>query len=215
MAGPRSTRTMSVATVRGRRSRLTASTVPQKPPPTMTRVLCIVENSTKQVNDSFANILRDSWSNTRRIPAKGRPMRPSKSIYYADFVVYPAVIVGLAAFGLNRSNWQNLIEWLCIAMAGFVIWTLLEYVLHRSVLHKKTYFAPMHGQHHASPLSFIGTPPWISVFVLCGTLLVPIWWCVGFNVADGVTVGVMIGYWSYGVVHHMIHHHAHDSSSVY
>ena len=142
-------------------------------------------------------------------------MRPSKSTYYADFVVYPVVIAGLAACGLTRSTWQNRIEWLCVAMAGFVIWTLLEYVLHRSVLHEKTYFAPMHGQHHAAPLSFIGTPAWISVAVLSGAFFFPIWFWLGFNLADGLTAGVMTGYWWYGVVHHMVHHHSNTASPSY
>jgi len=59
----------------------------------------------------------------------------------------------------------------------------------------------MHGLHHASPLALIGTPSWISVVVLSVTILVPAWLCLGFNVADGLTVGVMLGYWWYGVVH--------------
>jgi sterol desaturase/sphingolipid hydroxylase (fatty acid hydroxylase superfamily) len=142
-------------------------------------------------------------------------MRPSKLTYYADFVVYPVVIVGLAAAGLPRATWAYRAEWLCAAVAGFVIWTLLEYVLHRSVLHNKTYFAPMHGEHHAAPLAFIGTPAWVSVSVLCLAFLGPAWACFGFDVADGLTVGVMLGYWWYGVVHHAIHHWAHKSSSTY
>ena len=142
-------------------------------------------------------------------------MRPSKLTYYADFVVYPVVIVGLAAVGLAPSTWQNRAEWLCAAIAGFVTWTLLEYVLHRSVLHKKTYFAPMHGEHHAAPLAFLGTPAWISVSVLSLAFLVPGWYWLGFNVADGLTVGVMLGYWWYGVVHHMIHHRTNTASPSY
>jgi sterol desaturase/sphingolipid hydroxylase (fatty acid hydroxylase superfamily) len=143
-------------------------------------------------------------------------MRPSKLTYYADFVVYPVVIVGLAAAGLPaQSTWQNRAEWLCAAMAGFVTWTLLEYVLHRSVLHKKTYFAPMHGEHHAAPLSLIGTPAWVSVSVLSLAFLVPAWYWLGFNVADGLTVGVMLGYWWYGVVHHVVHHRANTASPSY
>jgi sterol desaturase/sphingolipid hydroxylase (fatty acid hydroxylase superfamily) len=142
-------------------------------------------------------------------------MRPSKLTYYADFVVYPVVIVGVAAGGLTGTNWQNCTEWVAAAVAGFVMWTLLEYVLHRSVLHKKTYFAPMHGEHHAAPLAYIGTPAWVSVSVLSGCVLLPVWWWVGFNVADGLTVGVMLGYWWYGVVHHVIHHHANTSSPSY
>jgi sterol desaturase/sphingolipid hydroxylase (fatty acid hydroxylase superfamily) len=142
-------------------------------------------------------------------------MRPSKMTYYADFVVYPVVIVGLAGAGLTRTTWQNRTEWLCAAVAGFVTWTFLEYVLHRSVLHRKTYFAPMHGQHHAAPLAFIGTPAWVSVSVLSACFLLPVWWWAGFNVADGLTVGVMLGYWWYGVVHHVIHHRANKSSPSY
>ena len=45
--------------------------------------------------------------------------------------------------------------------------------------------------------------------------LFPVWCFLGFNVADGLTVGVMFGYWWYGVVHHVIHHHANTSSPSY
>ena len=142
-------------------------------------------------------------------------MRPSKLTYYADFVVYPVVIVGLAAVGAVHSTWHSLPAWLCLAVVGFLIWTLLEYILHRAVLHQKTYFAPMHGEHHAAPLSFIGTPPWVSVSVLTAIFLLPVWRWAGFDVADGLTVGVMTGYWWYGVVHHILHHHANTSSPSY
>ena len=143
-------------------------------------------------------------------------MRPRKLTYYSDFVVYPVVIVGLAALGVvTHATWVDRTEWLCVGLVGFVAWTLVEYVLHRSVLHKHTYFAPMHGQHHASPLAFIGTPSWISVSVLCLVVLVPTWLWLGFYLADGLTVGVMLGYWWYGLVHHVIHHHANAPSPSY
>jgi cyclopropane-fatty-acyl-phospholipid synthase len=142
-------------------------------------------------------------------------MRPSKLIYYSDFYVYPPVIVGLAAVGVAHATWTDRTEWLCVVAAGYLIWTLMEYVLHRSVLHKKTYFAPLHGQHHSAPLSFIATPPWVSVLVLSGLFLFPVWWYFGFDVADGLTVGVMTGYWWYGIVHHVIHHHVQRASPSY
>ena len=142
-------------------------------------------------------------------------MRPSKLTYYADFVVYPVVIVGLAAAGVTHTHWAERSEWLAAGGAGFTFWTLLEYILHRSVLHRKTYFAPMHAQHHSSPLAFLGTPFWISVAVLSALFLVPAWLYAGFNVADGLTVGVMLGYWWYGVVHHVIHHRANKYPETY
>jgi sterol desaturase/sphingolipid hydroxylase (fatty acid hydroxylase superfamily) len=142
-------------------------------------------------------------------------MRPSKLTYYGDFVVYPVVITGLAVAGLTGASWHSATELLCSAAAGFLIWTLLEYVLHRSVLHRKTYFAPLHGQHHAAPLALIGTPAWISVSVLCAGTLLPAWRWLGFNIAVGLTAGVMLGYWWYGIVHHIVHHRVNKPSTSY
>jgi sterol desaturase/sphingolipid hydroxylase (fatty acid hydroxylase superfamily) len=139
----------------------------------------------------------------------------SKLSYYSDFVVYPLVLIALTATNINHVTWASGTEWLGTVMAGLVLWTLAEYVLHRIALHRIAYFSAMHGQHHAAPLALIGTPSWISVSVLSLVILVPVWLCLGFNIADGLTVGVMLGYWWYGLVHHVIHHHANKSSPSY
>jgi len=47
-------------------------------------------------------------------------------------------------------------------------------------------FSPMHSLHHGAPLDFIGTPSWVSVSVWVGVILLPLWWWIGFNVADGL-----------------------------
>ena len=142
-------------------------------------------------------------------------MQLSKLSYYSDFVVYPLVLIALTAANITHVTWTSGTEWLGVAMAGLVLWTLAEYVLHRIALHRMAYFSPMHAQHHAAPLALIGTPSWISVSVLSLVILVPAWLCLGFNIADGLTVGVMLGYWWYGLVHHVIHHHANKSSPSY
>ena len=142
-------------------------------------------------------------------------MQLSKLSYYSDFVVYPLVLVALTAININHVTWTSGAEWLGASMAGLAFWTLAEYALHRIALHRMPYFSPMHGLHHASPLALIGTPSWISVSVLSLAILVPAWLCLGFNVADGLTVGVMLGYWWYGLVHHVIHHHANTPSPSY
>jgi sterol desaturase/sphingolipid hydroxylase (fatty acid hydroxylase superfamily) len=142
-------------------------------------------------------------------------MQLSKFSYYADFVVYPVVIVTLAAIAIDRSTWANGAEWLGAGLAGMVLWTLMEYALHRVALHRMRYFSPMHDLHHAAPLDLIGTPSWISVSVLSLGILLPVRFFFGFIVADGLTVGVMFGYWWYGVVHHVIHHRAHTSAPTY
>ena len=142
-------------------------------------------------------------------------MALSKFSYYSDFVVYPITVVALTAVNFKQFTWHGGREWLGACLAGLVLWTLLEYVLHRIALHWMPIFSPMHSLHHGEPLALIGTPSWISVTVWLSVILLPLWWCVGFNVANGMTVGVMTGYWWYGYVHHVIHHHARKASSAY
>ena len=142
-------------------------------------------------------------------------MRLSKLSYYSDFVLYPVVLITLTAFDFNHLFRASGVEWLFAVAAGLLLWTLLEYALHRIALHRMVYFSPMHGLHHASPLDFIGTPTWVSVSVLISVIFVPTWIFLGFNTADGLTVGVMLGYWWYGVVHHVIHHRTGATSPSY
>jgi sterol desaturase/sphingolipid hydroxylase (fatty acid hydroxylase superfamily) len=142
-------------------------------------------------------------------------MQLSKLGYYSDFFIYPAGVVALAAIAVLDMTWAGAVEWAGAGIAGLVLWTLMEYVLHRHTLHRWRYFSPMHGLHHATPLAFIGTPTWMSVSILCVAIFLPSWWGFGFNVADGLMVGVMSGYWWYGVVHHLIHHRSELASSGY
>ncbi len=135
-------------------------------------------------------------------------MHLSKFSYYSDFIAYPIVIMVLATASIAGDSWPARTEWFAAAAAGFVLWTLLEYVLHRIALHRIAYLVPLHDAHHASPLSLVGTPTWFSVATLLATIFLPAWWCFGVNVAGGLTAGVMTGYWWYGVVHHIIHHGA-------
>lgn len=140
-------------------------------------------------------------------------MQLSKFAYYSDFVVYPMAVTTLMAadfrHGYEPGGWLWLGAWLLACLSGTVAWTLLEYGLHRVALHFMAYFSPMHALHHADPLGRIGTPSWISVTVWLGCVLLPCYFWLGFNIADGATVGIMLGYWWYGIVHHVIHHHAH------
>jgi sterol desaturase/sphingolipid hydroxylase (fatty acid hydroxylase superfamily) len=142
-------------------------------------------------------------------------MRLSKLGYYSDFVVYPLVVIALTAGDYHHLFRAGGAEWLAAAAVGLLLWTLMEYALHRIALHRVSYFAAMHGLHHAAPLAFIGTPTWFSVAVLCTVFLLPAWLGLGFNIAAGLTVGVMLGYWWYGVVHHVIHHRGGSPSASY
>jgi sterol desaturase/sphingolipid hydroxylase (fatty acid hydroxylase superfamily) len=143
-------------------------------------------------------------------------MALSKFTYYSDFVVYPIVVISLVgANARHAAAGRNGEEWLGACLAGVVVWTFLEYAIHRIALHRMPVFSPMHSLHHGAPLAYIATPSWVSVSVWLSVFGLPLWWLAGFNVADGIMVGIMTGYWWYGYVHHVIHHHAHKPSSPY
>ncbi len=133
-------------------------------------------------------------------------MRLSKWGYYADFVIYPVVIAVLGTASLDTVNARAAAAWAGALLVGTGTWTLLEYWLHRIALHRTAYLASMHALHHRAPQDYVGTPTWLSLAVLIGFLLLPIWHFVGFPIASGLTAGVMIGYLWYGLTHHWIHH---------
>ncbi len=139
----------------------------------------------------------------------------SKTSYYADFWLYPPVLLGLAATGLAGADWRAVGVWAALVVAGFVFWTFLEYLLHRVALHYMPYFSPMHGVHHAAPLSYVGTPTWISFCVWGSFVFAPAWWVGGLPIATSLTFGVMLGYFWYGLVHHVIHHHRNSPTGTY
>ena len=133
-------------------------------------------------------------------------MQLSKAAYYADFYVYPVVIVTLTAAALLRATWMDAAGWLAAVAAGLVSWTLIEYGIPRVALHRIAFFIPMHDEHHTAPLAYIGTPTWITLSVLLAAFFVPAWRWHSFTLASGLTAGVMSGYVWYGAMHHLIHH---------
>jgi sterol desaturase/sphingolipid hydroxylase (fatty acid hydroxylase superfamily) len=133
-------------------------------------------------------------------------MHLSKPGYYADFVVYPALILALLAFQLMQAGtWRY---WLCsgLSLAGIAIWTLFEYLLHRHVLHRVPILHDMHEVHHADPSALVGTPSWLTLLLFLVGALLPSWWAFGSAPASALTAGMMFGYLCYVGVHHVTHH---------
>ncbi|MFI5010935.1 MAG: sterol desaturase family protein [Hyphomicrobiales bacterium] len=133
-------------------------------------------------------------------------MQLSKAGYYADFVVYPLLILGLLAFQLVEAGAWRYWAFMGLALAGFAIWTLFEYLLHRHVLHKVPILHDMHEAHHADPSALVGTPSWLSSLLFLVGALLPAWWALGFTSASVLTAGMMFGYLCYVGVHHVTHH---------
>src|SRR5690242_8531164 len=110
--------------------------------------------------------------------AEATDMRLSRKAYYADFAIYPAVLIVLAASAALEPSWTQRLNWVAAFAIGAAGWTLIEYLLHCFVLHGRSIFAPLHAVHHESPRAFVGTPTWISLGVFSLVLFVPTWICV-------------------------------------
>jgi sterol desaturase/sphingolipid hydroxylase (fatty acid hydroxylase superfamily) len=131
-------------------------------------------------------------------------MRLSKAGYYADYVVYPVLLLPLAAVAVVDRTLEERAAW-CIALCGGVIaFTLLEYLTHRVLLHGVPPFSGLHDVHHRSPTADIGIPTWLSA-AFGGAVFASLYLGAGLNLASGLTAGLILGYLWFGLLHHAVH----------
>lgn len=125
-------------------------------------------------------------------------------------VVFLPAIVALLVVGLDRVG-IAVLGW---ALAGYALWTLFEYWMHRVVFH----FEPqrglgaklhwiIHGVHHDHPNDpmRLVMPPSVSVplalIVYAGFAAT-----LGSHHAPGFGGGFLAGYLSYDMTHYLLHH---------
>jgi len=125
--------------------------------------------------------------------------------FYAPFI---AVLAWLSFEALGLST-------ICFAeIAGYVVWTLIEYFGHRYIFHTefpgrlgaRLHFL-IHGVHHAhpnDPLRLV-MPPLLSAPIMAIALVVT-FAIVGRPLAYPVLMGFIIGYLIYDMVHYCVHH---------
>lgn len=126
-------------------------------------------------------------------------------VYFADFVLYPLVIVAGAGVLLWRGAgplWAMLLA----AVLGFFAWSLIEYLLHRFVFHGVQPFQRWHEAHHQRPFALIGTSTAVSLALMALLVYWPLSVLLGHWLALSATLGVAAGYLLYVLVHHATHH---------
>lgn len=130
----------------------------------------------------------------------------------APFVFWVPVLV----YFLYRSV-HNHIAWLSmpfLVIAGILVWSITEYVLHRFVFHRigpsplarRMYFI-LHGVHHDFPqdATRLVMPLGVSIPMgLASYLLLRL--VFGPTLVDPVFVGYGIGYLAYDGIHYAVHH---------
>ena len=125
-------------------------------------------------------------------------------------IFLPAIVVlGVLAFGRMAA-----LPALGLIAAGYLLWTLSEYWIHRAIFH----FEPedglgarfhwiVHGVHHDhpnDPLRLV-MPPSVSV-PGSSLFLVGFWLVLGLPSALAVGTGFLIGYLVYDMTHYYLHH---------
>jgi sterol desaturase/sphingolipid hydroxylase (fatty acid hydroxylase superfamily) len=90
-------------------------------------------------------------------------------------------------------------------LGGLGVWTLLEYVIHRFVLHRIDPFRRWHLEHHCQPSVPMRTPLWFSMLLVGALVAIPLLWPTNSYVAASFSCGLIIGYVAHEVVHHRLH----------
>ena len=132
-------------------------------------------------------------------------MHLSRVSFFADFYVYPSLAVVFVAFALILAPHR----WPAISLAfftGIAVWTFIEYIMHRYVLHHLTWIKDQHAKHHDDQYALIGTPTWLSLGVMLILVLGPVATYLNLEIACSFTAGFMLGYLGYTLAHYGIHH---------
>ena len=133
-------------------------------------------------------------------------MASSSLNYRISFVTDAIAAVAFGWFGATRYTGPIAVAVLFV-IAGFFVWSLMEYLLHRWLLHGPMHAARReHAKHHRDAQATVATP----------LLLIPIFMSLNWTalalststaVASLVMFGVYAGYNYFAIVHHMQHFH--------
>ncbi|MBP6250972.1 MAG: hypothetical protein KA386_05960, partial [Leptothrix sp. (in: Bacteria)] len=78
-------------------------------------------------------------------------LEQGKVAYWADILLYLGAVLLLTTLLVARAPPQRQLSLLLVVAAGLLCWTLLEYLLHRIVLHALPPFKRWHAMHHRRP----------------------------------------------------------------
>jgi sterol desaturase/sphingolipid hydroxylase (fatty acid hydroxylase superfamily) len=128
----------------------------------------------------------------------------TKRGYYADFFVTPIAIAIALVWLVTTQGFRP--EYLAsAALAGIVLWTFIEYAVHRWVFHGPTWLNSQHTVHHIQPSEYIGASSTVTGFFFAISLWL-LTSVLGACLGVGVFVGLLIGYLAYIVIHDRFHH---------
>jgi sterol desaturase/sphingolipid hydroxylase (fatty acid hydroxylase superfamily) len=129
-----------------------------------------------------------------------------KAAYSADFVLYLSAVVAIAALLFGAAPPGRWLASVSLATLGICGWTLIEYLLHRFVLHGVVPFKAWHEEHHRRPTALICAPTILSASLVFILIFLPSWALGDVWDACALTLGMVTGYLLYAITHHATHH---------
>lgn len=132
-------------------------------------------------------------------------MRLNAVSYYADFFLSAAAILILTGDMATQVGALQVVQLVASVAVGFTAWTALEYFVHRVLYHNVPFFKELHDAHHAEPNAFVGAPPVIALVLIFALTYVPVV-AVSELAASGLTIGLLLGYMAYMLLHHAAHY---------
>lgn len=130
----------------------------------------------------------------------------SSTAYRADFVLYGSAVLGLGAWLTLRGPAGMGMELAALTGVGVLAWSPIEYALHRFVLHGLPPFKGWHREHHQRPVALICAPTLLSASLIGSLVWLPAVLFLGEWRGSALTLGVLMGYLGYAIVHHALHH---------
>jgi sterol desaturase/sphingolipid hydroxylase (fatty acid hydroxylase superfamily) len=130
----------------------------------------------------------------------------SRRAYHADFALYGSAVLALAGAVVASAAPAQWASTAALTLAGVVGWSVIEYALHRFVLHGLQPFRGWHEAHHDRPTALICAPTILSAALITTLVFLPACLLGDLAQACAVTLGVVAGYLAYAVTHHATHH---------
>lgn len=120
--------------------------------------------------------------------------------FFADFFMVPVFIIFMMHY-----NQASILFMVSLILTGMILWTLVEYIMHRYLFHNTWLFKEQHDDHHRKPKALIGNAPWMT-FVSTLGLWTSIWALFDGDTASALTSGILVGYLIYSSIHVKLHH---------
>jgi sterol desaturase/sphingolipid hydroxylase (fatty acid hydroxylase superfamily) len=122
----------------------------------------------------------------------------------------PIIVLGVARTARTLGPWHAV----GIVLAGWLLWTLIEYLLHRFLFHMSASDEPgrlrsflLHGYHHEFPGDRSRlVAPVMMAWPLAAMVFAVFVLVFGWTLAVGLFAGTMAGYVAYDWTHYYTHH---------